>query len=117
MHRTTPRDKRATKAGGVPASGTFAATEAGDTAAFASAFDTIAGTHLAGPQPAGIPRDAKGNPVFLVLPPGVEAGSQRYLASCERHWQETGDPAALGTALTHVHLLRRLNLPPTCLQA
>ena len=111
MRRTTPRDKRATKAGRVPASGTFAATEAGDTAAFASAFDTIAGTHLAGPQ--GIPRDAKGNPVFLVLPPGVEAGSQ---ASCERHWQETGDPAALGTALTHVRLLRRLNLPPTCLQ-
>ena len=47
---------------------------------------------------ANIPRDAEGNPVFLILPEGVRASYQRRMGACEEAWKNTGDPAAIGEA-------------------
>jgi hypothetical protein len=53
----------------------------------------------------GIPRDADGNPVFLILPPGMRASYERKMAKCEAGWRATGDPAFLTEAeiLTYLH--------------
>jgi hypothetical protein len=55
-----------------------------------------------------IPRDAAGDPVFLILPDDrVRASYDRKLAACEAGWRETGDPAAVGEAAILVHSHRQ----------
>ena len=55
----------------------------------------------------GIPRDANGDPIFLILPPGVQASYDRRLAKCEAGWRATGDPAFVKEAMIWVHLHRQ----------
>jgi hypothetical protein len=45
-----------------------------------------------------VPKDVDGNPVFLVLPPGVKASYDRKMRNCEAGWQATGDPWAVAEA-------------------
>ena len=47
----------------------------------------------------GIPRDAEGNPIYLILPPRIRAGYERKLAACRAGWEATQDPAAPMEAL------------------
>jgi hypothetical protein len=47
----------------------------------------------------GIPRDAEGNPVYLILPPDMRAEYERKLAACWAGWEATRDPAAPMEAL------------------
>jgi hypothetical protein len=54
-----------------------------------------------------IPRDAAGDPVFLILRDGIRASYDRKLAACEAGWRATGDPAAVGEAVIYVHLHRQ----------
>ena len=49
---------------------------------------------------AGIPRDANGDPLFLILPSAMRAEYERKLAACEAGWQATRDPAAVMEAMT-----------------
>jgi hypothetical protein len=58
----------------------------------------------------GIPRDASGDPVLLVLPPPVQASYDRRMRKCELGWQKTGDPAFLIEARVWVRNYRQL--PP-----
>jgi hypothetical protein len=53
----------------------------------------------------GIPRDADGVPIFLILPPGMEKSYDRKLTRCRAGWQATGDPAFVVEAqiLTYTH--------------
>jgi hypothetical protein len=46
----------------------------------------------------GIPRDADGVPIFLVLPPELRASYDKKMRRCERGWQTTRDPAFVGEA-------------------
>jgi hypothetical protein len=50
----------------------------------------------------GIPRDAKGDPIFLILPEGVRAKYQARMAACESAWRE-GEPLAVAEAVTRTH--------------
>ena len=34
----------------------------------------------------GIPRDSNGDPIFLVLPPAIQARYDRRMKRCERAW-------------------------------
>jgi hypothetical protein len=61
----------------------------------------------AGDGHAGIPRDADGNPIFLILPPGMQAEYDGKLKACEAYWQETGDPAAPMEALISAYCYRQ----------
>jgi hypothetical protein len=45
-----------------------------------------------------VPKDAKGVPVFFILPDGVRASYERKLRSSKRAWLATGDPGALRKA-------------------
>jgi hypothetical protein len=54
-----------------------------------------------------IPKDANGDPIFLVLPDGVRAKYERKLAKCERGWRASGDPAFIAEAEIHAHLHRQ----------
>jgi hypothetical protein len=54
-----------------------------------------------------IPRDAAGNPIFLILLDGIRASYDRKLAACEAGWRETGDPFAVSEAAILVHLHRQ----------
>jgi hypothetical protein len=60
---------------------------------------------------AGIPRDAKGDPIFLILPPGVQSSYDRRLFACERGWFTTKDPAFVAEALIWAGLHRQPNPP------
>lgn len=53
----------------------------------------------------GIPRDANGDPIFLILPDGVRAKYQARMTACEAAWRERGDPLVVSdaTSWTHVH--------------
>ena len=54
-----------------------------------------------------IPRDAAGDPVFLILPDRIRASYDRKLAACEAGWRETADPLAVSEAQVLVHLHRQ----------
>jgi len=55
----------------------------------------------------GIPRDANGDPIFLILPRGVKASFNEQMAGCEAGWHATGDPAFVKEAMILVHLHRQ----------
>jgi len=54
-----------------------------------------------------IPRDAAGDPIFLILPDRIRASYDRKLAACEAGWRETADPFAVSEAAILVHLHRQ----------
>jgi hypothetical protein len=54
----------------------------------------------------GIPRDAKGDPIFLILPPPMQTRYEEKLALCEAAWRE-GEPLAAAEAATLSHLYRQ----------
>lgn len=54
-----------------------------------------------------IPKDANGDPIFLVLPDGVRASYERKMARCKTGWRTRGDPAFVAEAQVHVHLHRQ----------
>jgi hypothetical protein len=56
---------------------------------------------------AHIPRDADGDPIFWILPPGVQASYDRKLAGCEAGWAATGDPLFVAEASTLARLHRQ----------
>jgi hypothetical protein len=75
---------------------------AGEFADVAAADGTVCADHH------GIPRDADGAPIFLILPPGVLRSYQRKMRPCERGWRERQDPAAVAQAIVHVFLFRQV---------
>jgi hypothetical protein len=48
----------------------------------------------------GIPRDAAGVPVYLILPDNIRSKYERKMAACEKAWRQTGDAAAYMEATT-----------------
>jgi hypothetical protein len=42
-----------------------------------------------------IPKDAKGVPIFLILPTGIRTKYERQMAACERAWLATRDPLVI----------------------
>jgi hypothetical protein len=40
----------------------------------------------------GIPLAEDGNPIFFILPPGVQASYDRRMLNCKQGWKATGDP-------------------------
>jgi hypothetical protein len=46
---------------------------------------------------AGIPHDANGDPIFLILPPVLRARYDEKMAQCESAWRE-GEPLAVAEA-------------------
>jgi hypothetical protein len=54
-----------------------------------------------------IPRDANGDPVYLILPDDIRRSYARYMLSCEAGWRETGDPAFVAEAQTWTHYHRQ----------
>lgn len=54
-----------------------------------------------------IPLDGDGVPVFLILPPAVQATYDRWMKECEQGWLATDDPAFVIKALTHTYLYRQ----------
>ena len=56
-----------------------------------------------------IPRDAKGDPIFFILPPDIQQSYKRRLRACELGWAATGDPAFIVEALIWAHLHRQPN--------
>jgi hypothetical protein len=55
----------------------------------------------------GIPRDANGDPIFLILPDGVRAKYQARLTACEAAWRERGDPLVVSEATSWTHMHRQ----------
>lgn len=53
-------------------------------------------------QPDGIPLAKDGYPIFFVLPPGVQATYERWMATCRAGWGETGDPAFVIEAQAYI---------------
>jgi hypothetical protein len=53
-----------------------------------------------------IPRDAEGDPVFLILPAPMRADYEKVMANCEAAWR-AGEPLAVAEAATCVHLYRQ----------
>jgi hypothetical protein len=53
-----------------------------------------------------IPRDDKGAPIFLVLPPTLRAQYEEQMRLCEAAWRE-GEPLAVAEATTCAHLHRQ----------
>jgi hypothetical protein len=54
----------------------------------------------------GIPRDTDGNPIFLILPPGLQVQYEKRMAPCERAWR-AGEPLAVAEATTWTHIHRQ----------
>jgi len=54
-----------------------------------------------------IPRDAKGDPIFFILPDDIRRSYARCMLSCEAGWRETGDPAFVAEAQTWTHYHRQ----------
>jgi hypothetical protein len=55
----------------------------------------------------GIPRDAEGVPIFLILPPGLLASYDRNMAYCEDGWRATQDPAFVSAAQRWTSIYRQ----------
>ena len=47
-----------------------------------------------------IPKDANGDPIFLILPDGIRASYEHRMALCVDAWQATGDPLVVSEAQT-----------------
>ncbi|MCP1765147.1 hypothetical protein [Bradyrhizobium japonicum] len=62
-----------------------------------------------GPEYEHIPRDAAGDPVFLILPDGVRASFERKMANWKAAWLATGDPLAISSAHTLTMLHRQVS--------
>jgi hypothetical protein len=45
-----------------------------------------------------IPKRADGSPIFLILPPRMQASYDRKMRRCEEGWRATGDPRAISEA-------------------
>jgi hypothetical protein len=56
----------------------------------------------------GIPRDANGVPIFLILPAALQAQLDEDLAQCEAAWRE-GEPLAVAEAVTLLRIHRQPN--------
>jgi hypothetical protein len=54
-----------------------------------------------------IPRDAAGNPIFLILPEADQQRYDRWMKRCEAGWRETQDPFAFTEALTFAFIHRQ----------
>jgi hypothetical protein len=54
-----------------------------------------------------IPRDAAGDPIFLILPDRNRASYDRKLAACEAGWRTTGDPLAVSEAAVWAYAHRQ----------
>jgi hypothetical protein len=54
----------------------------------------------------GIPRDAEGAPVFLILPPTLQAQYEEQMRACEAAWR-VGEPLAVAEATTCTHNYRQ----------
>jgi hypothetical protein len=65
-------------------------------------------------QHRGIPRDADGNPIFLILKDGDRVRYERWMARCEKAWTQTRDPRVLDEAQTLAWAYRQPN--PTWLR-
>ena len=55
----------------------------------------------------GIPRDANGDPIFLILPPEMRASYDRDMANCEAHWLATHDLGWIREAECHTSIYRQ----------
>jgi hypothetical protein len=55
-----------------------------------------------------IPRDANGDPVYLILPPAIRADYERRISACEAAWKE-GEPLAVSEAVAWTTLFRQVN--------
>ncbi|HEY1887783.1 MAG TPA: hypothetical protein VGG86_17330 [Roseiarcus sp.] len=60
-----------------------------------------------------IPRDAAGNPIFLILSDADQQRYDRWMESCEAGWRETQDPFAITEAHTLTTIYRQV--PPAWL--
>jgi hypothetical protein len=58
-------------------------------------------------QHRGIPRDADGNPVYLILPPKWQVQYEKDMELCRAGWQATRDPYIAAEAVSWVHLHRQ----------
>jgi hypothetical protein len=54
----------------------------------------------------GIPRDAKGDPIFLILPPVMRARYDKQMAQCESAWRK-GELLAVAEAAVRSQLYRQ----------
>jgi hypothetical protein len=54
----------------------------------------------------GIPRDAKGVPIFLILPPALQERYDKQMAQCEAWWRG-GEPLAAAEAAVRSQLYRQ----------
>jgi hypothetical protein len=66
--------------------------------------------HDFGPEYEHIPRDAAGDPVFLILPDGVREYYESKMAACEAGWRETKDPLFVDEAIVWMTNYRQV--PP-----
>jgi hypothetical protein len=55
----------------------------------------------------GIPRDAGGDPVFLILPAEIRTKLDANLAACRLAWEQAHEPLAITEAETLLHLHRQ----------
>lgn len=58
-----------------------------------------------------IPQDAKGDPVYLILPQGLRRTYDSWMANLEAFWLATEDPSAVGEAHTLTLLYRQVSPP------
>ena len=54
-----------------------------------------------------IPLAADGNPIFFILPPGVQASYDQRMLTCRQGWETTSDPAFAIEAYIYTHLFRQ----------
>jgi hypothetical protein len=55
----------------------------------------------------GIPRDAAGDPIFLILPKGIQTKLDERLAACRLAWEQAHEPHALTEATTWLYYHRQ----------
>ncbi len=56
---------------------------------------------------AGIPRDADGHPVYLILSEPIRTEFEEQMSICDAAWREWRDPLAISDATTRVHIFRQ----------
>lgn len=56
-----------------------------------------------------IPRDAQGDPVFLILPKGLRARYDEWMGNLEAFWKATEDPIAVSEAHTLTLIYRQVS--------
>jgi hypothetical protein len=55
----------------------------------------------------GIPRDAAGDPVYLILPAKIQTKLDANLAACRLAWEQAHEPLAVSEAATLLRLHRQ----------